>query len=150
LSQKIEKSRPLVLRSVLQFIPIDLLPAVEGPQLQIGPPALQWVQGFPTGGARHEEPVLKMESADDPVAAVTDGQEVFESQPKEIIPAVAFDEIIRVRVVVAGTFVGKLGVAVDKRLGILEIPHRDNRIHEQPLDGGHLQVPTHYSFRLKN
>ena len=84
-----------------------------------------------------------MESADDLIAAVTDRQEVFESQPKEIIPAVALDEIIRVRVVAAGTFVGELGVAVDKRLGIIEIPHRDNRIHEKPIDIGHLQVPAH-------
>jgi hypothetical protein len=83
-----------------------------------------------------------VEGADDLVATMADRQEVFEPQPEEVVSAVAFYEIIRVRVVAAGTLVWELGVPVDEGFGVLEKTHRNERVHKQTVDIRHLEVPA--------
>ncbi|RPI70341.1 MAG: hypothetical protein EHM38_06095 [Geobacteraceae bacterium] len=68
-------------------------------------------------------------SGDDLVAAVADRQQIVEPQPEEVVPAVAFNEVVLVRVVAAGAFTRKIGIAADEGFGVLEVTHRDDRVH---------------------
>ena len=52
-----------------------------------------------------------------------DRLEVFEFESEEVVPAIAFDEVVLVGVVAAGTFVGEIRIAIDIGIIILEITH---------------------------
>ena len=77
------------------------------------------------------------------ITSGADRQEIFEFEPEEVIPAVTLDEVILVGVVAAGAFIGKIRIADDVGLIVLEVAHRDDRVQKKAFNSRHLKIATH-------
>jgi hypothetical protein len=109
-------------------VAVDLLGAVKGPQLQVTSAAFKRIEGGSTFGLGHQKSVLHFIGGDDFIAAVADRQQIFEFEPEKIIPAVALDIVVFVRVVAAGAFIRIMRIAVDIRVAITEVTHRKDGV----------------------
>jgi hypothetical protein len=66
--------------------------------------------------------------SDNLILTIADRKQILKFEPEEVVPAVALDEVVFVRVVIAGTFVGKIRIAVYVSIIILEVSDRNDRV----------------------
>ena len=115
------------------IITVDLLGAVKGAHFQVAAAAFEWIQGRPSFGVGYGQPVLDFDGGDDVVAAVADGQQIFEFESKEVVPAVAFDIVVLVGVVLAGALALPAGAGPRVDLVVRGLIHKDERIEDHAL-----------------
>ena len=70
---------------------------------------------------------------------MADRQQIFESQSKAVVPAIAFDKIIFIRVIAAGALIGKIRIAVGITLCIFKVTDLGDRskvcLRDPPMPG---------------
>ena len=127
----------------IEIVVLDVLRAIEGPELEERPSAGQRVPRGATTGAAGQHAFIKLIGRQDPVTPAADRQQVIEAQSIVGIPALARNEVIGVRIVAACALARKVRVAIDISVGVFEVSDRDDGIEEQPLAAERLDVLPH-------
>jgi hypothetical protein len=71
---------------------------------------------------------------------MTDGEKIFEPYSKEVVPPVALNEIVLIRIVAPSPLIRKKRIAVCITLQLLKIADRDHWIKKKALKEGEMDV----------
>ncbi len=90
------KIKTVVINVRVDIVAVNLLRAVKRPQFQKTPAAFKRIEGGPFSDVGFYEPVFDFICSDNLISTGTDGKQVFEFEPEEVVPAVTFDKVILV------------------------------------------------------
>src|SRR5262249_34151231 len=110
-------------------VAVDLLRAVERPQVNEGPPAVERVKRLCASKAPDRKAIHDIVIGQH-LSAIADRQQIVESDPGKVVESFALDEIVSARVVASRVLVGEVRVAIDVALDLAEIADRCKRIDE--------------------
>ena len=127
----------------VEVVALDVLRAIEGPELEERPSAGERIPSIGTAGAAGQDAFIELIGRLDPVTSATDRQQVLEAQSIVGIPALTRNEVIDVRIVAACALARKIRVAIDISVDIFEVSDRDDGIEEQPLAAERPDVLPH-------
>ena len=112
---------PIGFEFCVTLIPVEVLLAKEGFDLEVAASALQGVPASAPGCAIVEKPLIDDIRVDDRVATLADWKQVLEGQLDVVVITLRPNEVVLVGIVAASALVGKVGVSVDVALELVEV-----------------------------